>query len=329
MQVTGKPRYYPFGDWRTEPTANLTDRGFTGHLHNNIGNAPDDIGLVYMQARWYLPGLGRFASADTIIPNPANPQSYNRYAYVENRPLNFSDPTGHREEDCDYNVCNLPSSSPPQLDPLVDFDSEGDEAWTDDEKSTIESAALDVAGALARTYNRDQRDLWKIGLIDAYRPVTARQAFLSVYGGPVTFIRKSSECAEDCFGRTISAQEIWVYSNATSVSDRFIVHELGHAFENALEAIVGYKPPRTLLAAVQANDSNFPNRFVTGQDPPYGFAGNFPGWQQSQQADAYEEYADMYIGWTYNTWAANDAGRARASFMSNNMPLWVDLAISR
>ncbi|MBX3061213.1 MAG: hypothetical protein KF770_32545, partial [Anaerolineae bacterium] len=35
-------RYYPFGDWRTEPTAGLTDRGFTGHLHNNIGNAPDD-----------------------------------------------------------------------------------------------------------------------------------------------------------------------------------------------------------------------------------------------------------------------------------------------
>lgn len=44
-------RYYPFGDWRTEPTANLTDRGFTGHMHNNLGSAPDDIGLVYMNAR--------------------------------------------------------------------------------------------------------------------------------------------------------------------------------------------------------------------------------------------------------------------------------------
>ncbi|MBL1131640.1 MAG: hypothetical protein D8M54_24545, partial [Chloroflexi bacterium] len=90
-------RYYPFGNWRTEPTAGLTDRGFTGHLHNNLGNAPDDIGLVYMQARWYLPGLGRFASADSIIPNPANPQSYNRYSYVLNRALNFTDPTGHIE----------------------------------------------------------------------------------------------------------------------------------------------------------------------------------------------------------------------------------------
>ncbi|MCA9933102.1 MAG: hypothetical protein KC415_04225, partial [Anaerolineales bacterium] len=43
----------PFGGWRTEPTANLTDRGFTGHRHNNLGSAPEDIGLVYMAARWY------------------------------------------------------------------------------------------------------------------------------------------------------------------------------------------------------------------------------------------------------------------------------------
>ncbi len=39
-------RYLPFGDWRTEPTAGLTDRGFTGHMHNNIGNAPEDISII-------------------------------------------------------------------------------------------------------------------------------------------------------------------------------------------------------------------------------------------------------------------------------------------
>ena len=40
-------------------------------------------------------GIGRFASADTIVPNPANPQAYNRYSYVENNPLAFKDPSGH------------------------------------------------------------------------------------------------------------------------------------------------------------------------------------------------------------------------------------------
>jgi murein DD-endopeptidase MepM/ murein hydrolase activator NlpD len=57
-----------------------------------------------MNARWYVPGIGRFASADTIVPDPTNPQSYNRYSYVLNRVLTFTDPTGHREcgasEDC-------------------------------------------------------------------------------------------------------------------------------------------------------------------------------------------------------------------------------------
>ena len=32
---------------------------------------------------------------DTIVPSPANPQSWNRYSYVQNTPINTSDPTGH------------------------------------------------------------------------------------------------------------------------------------------------------------------------------------------------------------------------------------------
>jgi RHS repeat-associated protein len=88
-------RYLPFGNWRTEPTANLTDRGFTGHKSNNLGS--NDLGLIYMNARYYVSSIGRFASADTIVPDPADPQSYNRYAYVRNSPLNMTDPSGHVE----------------------------------------------------------------------------------------------------------------------------------------------------------------------------------------------------------------------------------------
>ena len=36
-----------------------------------------------------------FIQADTIIPNPANPQSLNRYAYTLNNPLRYTDPSGH------------------------------------------------------------------------------------------------------------------------------------------------------------------------------------------------------------------------------------------
>ena len=41
------------------------------------------------------PKLGRFLSADTIVPGYANPQNLNRYSYVNNSPLMYTDPTGH------------------------------------------------------------------------------------------------------------------------------------------------------------------------------------------------------------------------------------------
>ncbi|MDW8326815.1 MAG: hypothetical protein RMK99_09635, partial [Anaerolineales bacterium] len=39
--------------------------------------------------------LGRFVSADSIVPEPGNPQSLNRYSYVNDRPTVLVDPTGH------------------------------------------------------------------------------------------------------------------------------------------------------------------------------------------------------------------------------------------
>ncbi|MCL4870147.1 MAG: RHS repeat-associated core domain-containing protein [Anaerolineae bacterium] len=74
---------------RTSPPTTLTERGRTGHHENR------DIGLTYMNARYYIPGLGRFLTADTIVPSPTNPQSHNRYSYVLGNPLVLVDPTGH------------------------------------------------------------------------------------------------------------------------------------------------------------------------------------------------------------------------------------------
>ncbi len=88
--VAGTAAYYqPYGNYRTTPTTTLTERGYTGHHENR------DIGLTYMNARYYIPGLGRFLTADTIVPSPTNPQSHNRYSYVLGNPLVLVDPRGH------------------------------------------------------------------------------------------------------------------------------------------------------------------------------------------------------------------------------------------
>ncbi len=55
-------------------------------------------------AREYSPVLGRFLSADTIVPNPGNPNSFNRYSYVENSPLEYIDPTGHDALGADWEL---------------------------------------------------------------------------------------------------------------------------------------------------------------------------------------------------------------------------------
>ena len=77
-------------DPRTQPTTNdaRTDRGFTGHEH------VDRAGIVHMNGRLYDPLTGRMLSADPIVQEPFNLQNLNRYSYVLNNPLSYTDPTG-------------------------------------------------------------------------------------------------------------------------------------------------------------------------------------------------------------------------------------------
>ena len=62
--------------------------GFTGEPH--LAN-----GLVYLRARAFQPSEGRFLTRDDFAGVADRPQSLNRYAYAENRPTAFSDPSGH------------------------------------------------------------------------------------------------------------------------------------------------------------------------------------------------------------------------------------------
>ena len=67
----------------------ITTRGFTGH------EQVDSMGIVHMNGRIYDPKLGRFLQADPIVQAPKNSQNLNRYSYVLNNPLSYTDPTGY------------------------------------------------------------------------------------------------------------------------------------------------------------------------------------------------------------------------------------------
>jgi RHS repeat-associated protein len=66
-----------------------TDRGFTAHEHL------EELNLIHMNGRIYDPAIARFMVADPFLQAPTNLQSHNRYSYVVNNPLMYTDPSGY------------------------------------------------------------------------------------------------------------------------------------------------------------------------------------------------------------------------------------------
>ena len=82
--------YLPFGQTRDQTGSAISNYKFTDQEYDTA------TGLYNYDARMYDPVVGRFVSPDSIIPDIYNPQSLNRYSYVLNNPLKYTDPTGHQ-----------------------------------------------------------------------------------------------------------------------------------------------------------------------------------------------------------------------------------------
>ena len=82
--------YKAWGEVRYSSGSSPTDFTYTGQR-----SEMDNIGLMFYNARWYDPELGRFAQADNIIPAKRQPISWDRFAYARNNPILFNDPSGH------------------------------------------------------------------------------------------------------------------------------------------------------------------------------------------------------------------------------------------
>jgi RHS repeat-associated protein len=97
-EIISQQLFSAFGQTRTIYTAGgvalgsmlpPTEQGFTGHRQM------DALGIVHMKGRIYDPTLGRFLQADPFVQAPKNSQNYNRYSYVLNNPMSYTDPSGY------------------------------------------------------------------------------------------------------------------------------------------------------------------------------------------------------------------------------------------
>ncbi len=101
-KIIDRRSYTPFGTIRAIPyneqlnriptlieRLKTTNRGFTAH------EMIEETDIIHMNGRIYDTITGRFTSADPFIQAPSFTQSYNRYSYVMNNPVNFTDPSGY------------------------------------------------------------------------------------------------------------------------------------------------------------------------------------------------------------------------------------------
>jgi len=88
-QAVASGRYHLYG-------ARKTSTDTTGNPFAYNGEARDDTGLDYLRARYYDSQGGTFLTEDSYPGEDTDPLSQNLYSYVQNNPVNYTDPSGHR-----------------------------------------------------------------------------------------------------------------------------------------------------------------------------------------------------------------------------------------
>ena len=86
--VTYAGGYTPFGVEMWQEGSAASAWGYTGEWWDG------DAALLYLRARWYVPGVGRFTQRDVWEGDWLRPQSLHAYVYVENNAVNLTDPMG-------------------------------------------------------------------------------------------------------------------------------------------------------------------------------------------------------------------------------------------
>lgn len=211
--------------------------------------------------------------------------------------------------------------------PLIIFQAEKGQMWTGPEQVAVARGIRATAIALMNTINTNNHKLWQLGELERYHPLSADEAFHLVYGGPLTFTRVAESNPGTYMHTTQTEYGIKVYSTTRpqQVTERVVVHELGHAFNNAVGKQAQNVPARLSRPIIEKVDAegNVTYKLAHNSDAGdfFGYAGPFDEWQFGfgTEMPGSEEFADMYLGWVYGRWYDGEEGIARKNYMNQTM----------
>ena len=180
------------------------------------------------------PYINRFLQPDTIIPDLSNPQSWNRYSYVTNRPVNFTDPSGHDS------VCGSSNSDPecpeepPAPIPPIPPPGGGGGGCNEDDDACWMGQSADRAVTVTNP-DFSGYTTWEIKVLKNVMNSgsTGYAAVMYILNNNVDLIFDTMISGNGAQWRIVNGQQFIVlnsdlYSENSSVSDSFMLQNIAH-----------------------------------------------------------------------------------------------------
>ena len=251
------------------------------------GQRLDSTGLYYYGARYYDPTIGRFISPDTIVQDPANPQSFNRYSYCLNNPLKYVDPTGNNVNIYGIDPTKLGDLTPGQMLAIM----------ADENTAPLLMAWLELEKAVPKLASDIEND-------PATITISWSNSLPLLTGGQTDSKFQSTDSGVTWTFHSSTVLVNTAFKNHLGLTAKTLAHESFHVIRdiNTIDTIV----PNTRLEEVYAFSIGFAVENIISPSWSNGFWESAKGVLPTWSDDKVYAYTGGINGWRYmftNYWS--------------------------